>query len=238
MVEVDIIREKRILFLLEELREARTLIAIRVKTRNLYYLTMITGIRVKNGIARFGIDCSRGFQPKEYEVEGLEIDFEFTGRDKLMYHFKASVLEVSGHDLWMRFPEFIERGQRRLDFRIEAPLGTRLYFQENGLSCSAEVASISLGGVRIIGGKGSHRNVILARGRSLNNLDLRFPKPDHSSVLIGEAQVKWTSHSSGRALETHALQYTGLDRKQRRILKEQILRIQREILRKRARMDF
>jgi len=238
MVEADIIRGKRVLSLLEELRQARTLISIRVRERDLQSLTMIAGIQVKNGIARFKIDCSPGLQTKEYEVEGLEIDFEFTGGDKLMYHFRASVLEVSGQDLWMRFPEFIERGQRRLDFRVEAPPGTRLYFQVNGLSCSVEVVSISLGGVKITGRKGSQGNVILGRGQTLSNLVLKFPKPDHSSVFIGKAQVKWTSQSSGRALEKHALQYTELDRRQRRILKEHILRIEREILRKRARMDF
>jgi len=236
MVEADIIRGKRVLSLLEDLRHARTLIGIRVK--NLQYLTMITEIQIKNGIARFKIDCSWDLQRDKHEVEGLGIDFEFTGGDKLMYHFKASVLDVSGHDLWVRFPEFIERGQRRLDFRMEAPLGTRLYFQAKGLSCSIEAVSISLGGVRVIRGKGHQRDVILARGQILKNLELRFPKPNDLSVRIDEAQVRWTSQSSAGTLEAHGLQFTKVERTQRRILKEHILRIQMEILRKRARMDF
>jgi hypothetical protein len=55
--------------------------------------------------------------------------FDFVGKDKILYSFRTVVGRINGDDIWMEFPEFIERVQRRKFYRIAPPIGTKIYFE-------------------------------------------------------------------------------------------------------------
>jgi hypothetical protein len=119
---------KTMLSVFEQVQKEGTLITMHLIGTAYERLTIFTGMRTNNGIRHLVIDKPKGFTRAVKGVGVWRIRFEFTGRDKVNCMFTTSGGEFRDDEIWIRFPEFIERIQRRKHFRIEVPSGTMMHF--------------------------------------------------------------------------------------------------------------
>ena len=112
-------------------------------------LILLTGIRKNLLNSFFLIECPEGFREEITYLENWKIEFEFTGKDNLIYVFTTSGGKFAGDEIRIPFPEAIHRHQRRQHFRLEAPDGTTLTFKIGTTVCKEKVIDISIGGALI-----------------------------------------------------------------------------------------
>jgi c-di-GMP-binding flagellar brake protein YcgR len=163
--------------------------------------------------------------------------FEFIGNDNLQYAFRTTAEEIVGDEIWVRFPEVINRFQRRKNFRLSPPLGTKLYISGDSAEHEMSVINVSQGGV--LGTlfsleKGSQNALLLTAGNRLKNVGLAFPSEESVlRVQVKEALVIRVGKHPETDQNICALQFTDIKKSQEKILIEFIYRFQRDLLRKR-----
>ena len=121
MEEPEKIQGNNLSDLLKELQTNGTLIKVTLPGKDYERLTIITRIRAMRRNPFFLIDYPEGFKETIADIKDLKMQFEFTGKDKVNYSFVTSIQEISRDEIRVRFPEFINRHQRREDFRVDAP---------------------------------------------------------------------------------------------------------------------
>lgn len=241
MTEPEKIQYEGILKILKDLQENKILVKIRLKDRDYERLTLITAVNKKRKSPRFMIDYTAEF---EKAVAGLDIwrlDFEFTGVDDIKYVFKTTGGEFARGKIWVNFPTVVERYQRRGDFRLEAPAGTRLYFTLNSETYELLVKNVSLGGA--LGALGSSNKKLdhefsQRSSQIMENVELTFldKHKRKKSITIGQAKFNRLERNSVSNNFEFALQFTQIDEENELRLTELIYYFQRDYLRKRKMM--
>jgi hypothetical protein len=195
---------------------------------------LITNIRRQNGVPCFAIDYPRGFREVTAKVHSWRLRFECTGRDKLHYVFRTFGGEMVQGDIWLEFPEIIQRWQRRKNFRLELPSGTRIHFHLDEKDHEMHVHDISLGGALVSLEKASQKMLIEHIGKTLKHSTVVFSfRNEETSVSIQEILVKRWEKDSYTGRYRYGLQFTQLEKDQEETLKRLIYRFQRGFLRKR-----
>ena len=137
----------------------------------------------------------------------------------------------------IRFPEFIERIQRRKHFRIETPYGSKLNFEVNSTRRELNLIDISLGGVFGVLARLKQEiqmKPILKIGGVLEHIEMIFPvKEGEQTVNIKKAAVVRFEEDPQTAKHRYAFQFKEIKRHDQRKLKELVYRFQREFLQKR-----
>jgi hypothetical protein len=237
MEERQKIQGKSIFNILKQLRNDKTLVNLHILDTNYEHLTIITGIRPKNNPPLFRIDDSEGLRETIADTDKMRIRFEFTGRDKTLHTFRTSGGEIYTKEIWIRFPDVIERIQRREYFRLEVPMGTKLFFRTATAQCEMDVIDVSVGGV--LGVFVNLKNEIekgskLEAGETLGDLQLVFPsKEEELGVYIKGSLIKRVEKDPQTKRYRYALQFTEIQKSEEKALLQIIFRFQREFLRKR-----
>ncbi|MBU0699165.1 MAG: hypothetical protein KKE59_07060 [Proteobacteria bacterium] len=237
MEQAEIIRHKGRLKIFEQLQKDRTLVKLHVLGHQYERLTVVTGTRFNKNMPCFLVDCPSGFAQVIAGVENCRIHFEFIGNDNLQYAFRTTAKEIVRDEIWIRFPEVIQRFQRRKNFRISPPLGTKLYIGEDSARHEISVINVSRGGVlgNLFGfGKETQSATIFTVGNKLRNIELVFPSEKNIlRVQVKEALVKRVGKNPETDQNTCALQFTDIKKSQEKILMGFIYRFQRDLLRRR-----
>jgi c-di-GMP-binding flagellar brake protein YcgR len=218
----------------EQLRKDKTLIQIRLFGTDYEQLTIVTDIRARKNMLFFLIDYPKGFKEAVSDVEVWEMSFEFIGSDNLQYVFKTSGGEISGNEIWIRFPESIEKTQRRKHFRIEVPLGTKLHFEKKSAGFEMNVIDISLKGALV---SSVQKNAILKSGENLIDVQLVFPsKKEDLIVHIKKVSVKRAGKNLQLERYTYGLYFAIIEKNEETALTKIIYELQRKLLQKRRRI--
>ncbi len=199
-------------------------------------LTVVTGIRNPHKTPLFLIDCPQGFKEAAAGSDDCRMRFEFTGKDKIKYVFRTRGQTLLDKEICIRFPEVIERVQRRRHFRLSPPLGTLLLINAKPLIHQMNVIDISEGGVLVALKKGvpTDEGSLFKVGRHLKVLELIFPdEKDTVLVQIKEAVIKRRGKDLVTGRDTCALQFVDIEKYSRKTLVELIYQFQRNILRNR-----
>lgn len=141
------IQGKRRFYIFKQLQKDKTFIKMRLSGKDYERLTIVTGIQTRKNTPFFLIDYPRGFKEVVSRVDVWKMRFEFIGDDNLTYIFRTSGGEISDDKILIRFPEVIERIQRRKHFRLETPFETKLHFEKKSIEFEMNVINISLRGV-------------------------------------------------------------------------------------------
>lgn len=222
----------------EQLQRDKTLLTLHIPRVDFDKLTIIIGTMTRDNIPFFLIDKPPGFDEAASDVKGIEIHFEFTGRDKVKYSFKTIGCEISGDKVHIRFPEIIERRQRRKHFRLEPPVNTKLHVAVNSSRYEASVISVSLGGALIVFGEKNEKKPTLKIGQKLNHIQLVFPSDKEDlRVHINRALVKRLGNAPVTGHFHCSVQFTDIEKNEEKMLNEFIYRFQRLFLRKRLPME-
>jgi len=218
----------------EQLRKDKTLIQMRLLGADYEQLTIIIGIRAKKNILFFLIDYPKGFKEAVSDVEVWEMRFEFIGNDNLQYIFKTSDGEISGNEIWIRFPEFIEKIQRREHFRIEVPLGTKLHFEKKSAGIEMNVIDISLRGALVTS---IQKNAILKSREDLIDVQLVFPSEKKDLVVhTKKVSVKRVEKDSQSKRYTYGLYFAKTEKDEEALLTKIISKLQIKFLQKKQRI--
>ncbi len=241
MEEAEIIRHKRRFDIFKQLQNDKTLIKMVVLGRQYERLTVVTGTRFKKSIPYFLIDHPEGFTKAVANDDSCRIHFEFIGHDHLVYTFRTAGKEIIDSEICIRFPEGINRLQRRRNFRIAPPFGTKIYIIKNSGRLEMSVIDISRGGalgtpVRPNGG--AQYAPVFTIGSNLRDIGLSVPFEEEAvRVHIKEALVRRLVKNPITYRDNCALQFTDIEKSQEKILKELIFRLQRDALRKKMAIE-
>lgn len=237
MEEAEIIRHKRRFDVFKQLQNDKTLVKMYVLGRQYERLTVVTGTYFKKKTPYFLIDHPEGFTKAVANDDNCRIHFEFVGHDNLVYTFKTTGKATIGGEICIRFPEVINRVQRRKNFRMGPPLGTKMYISRSLGRLEMKVIDISQGGALVmpVNLDMEYPNVSLLKvGSKLRNIELTFPFEEKVfRVHVDEAQVRRLGKQPVTNRINFALQFTDIQKSQEKILIDLIFTHQRNALRKR-----
>jgi len=139
----EIIKGKSRIEILKQAQSDKSLIQMQLADKEISCLTVITGLLFKNKDSYFLIDYPAGFREAVAEIETWKMQFRFTGKDQLPYIFNTSGGELNQNDVTIKLPDFIERLQKRANFRINALLDTKLPIIKGFTEYKTNVVNIS-----------------------------------------------------------------------------------------------
>jgi c-di-GMP-binding flagellar brake protein YcgR len=234
MEEPEKIEGKNLSDLLKELQTNGTLIKVTLPGKDYEQLTMITHIRALRRNPFFLMDYPEGFREAFADIKDLKMQFEFTGKDKVNYSFLTSGWEIYRDEIRVRFPEFINRHQRRGDFRIDAPPQTRLHAQLKSTMLKMKVLNISLGGTLVVlaGPWAISKNKkVFVAGDYLKDIELIFPLEGKDfKVHIEKAKAVRLEEGPSKAKNCCALQFVRMEENEEKTLTGLIYKYQRQFL--------
>jgi c-di-GMP-binding flagellar brake protein YcgR len=230
---------KEISEILHQLRAGGTLVKLRLPGRNYERLTVVIDIQRRERRDCFRLDRPRDFNTQIADGQPITALLEFTGRDKLSYILRTEGLESTGGELWIPFPEHIERVQRRRHFRVQCPMGSQLTFQLKGQPTEMALVNVSIGGalgllVRLK--RELLRQPLMEVGQTLTGGELVFPEEREAlRVPLGRMVVRRVEKNQNDNY-MYGLEFVEMSKAAERSLTEQVLKLQRFWL-QRARLE-
>ena len=225
--------------LFDELIAKRTIISVYVVGTGFERLTCIMAVE-RNPAGNFLlIDRPDEFDKAAGQPDQWNLRFNFNGSDQLEYIFSIRGGEHSGNNLKLPFPEYVERLQRRKDFRIATLPNTKLIFAFKKTKGVIDLLNISLGGAFGVLRKHNQKDLsgsLFAVDQHLHKIGLIFPADkDHSEqmVVIDKAEVRRIEHDKDRKLFKYAFEFKAIDKNERQRLTQAIYHIQRQFLKNR-----
>ncbi len=236
MKESDKIQGKSRLDCIKQLQTDKTLIKMRMLNIDYEYLTIITDIKIRNSIPYFIIDYPDGFREAVSGIDVWKILFEYTEKDKLQYNFSVSGGKFVHNKIWIKFPDYIERIQRRKNFRLTAPEETKILFTIDSTRFAMDVINVSLGGVlgaHISIKKGIRNDPVLKNGDNLIDIELIFHSKENPKIHIKKGLVVRLEESTDRANCRYGIHFTNMANSEEKTFTKLIYRFHRQFLRKR-----
>lgn len=233
MEKSETIEHHRRFDVFEHLLRDRTLVKMNLIGKPFEHLTVVTGTRVRQNVPFFLIDCPEGFRDATADMKDCRIHFEFIGHDHIIYKFRTSGREFVQNEVCIRFPDTIYRLQRRNDFRVSPPIGTKLRLKVRQqhefsiLNLSRTGALINLAG----SGRSHPDPPVFSIGSRFKNVELTFPLDKmNSTVHILEIQIKRLGKHPVTDKDTCALEFIHSEKNQEKKLIRLLYRFQRELL--------
>jgi c-di-GMP-binding flagellar brake protein YcgR len=242
MAKIDKVHGDTILLLFKECLQDGLPLKFSLKNGNYQRLTYIADILKQKRIYYFQIECHRSFQIATADLEIISLDFEFVGRDGIKYTFETIVGDISPDVVRIRFPEVAYRYQRRRLFRLEAPHGTRLYFNVKEARYKLLIINVSLGGtLGVFKGltKKMEQELKLFSPQVIENAELIFPSQSEargSKVNIKKCRIVRQERNLLTQKYECALEFKEISEDQQDKLTELFYQWQREYLRKRKQL--
>jgi len=235
MHNLDEIRGKGISKALSQLQKGRVILKLNVLGADYERLTIVTDIRTVNRIQCFFIDYPAGFRDAARTSNAGRVAFEYAGKNNLQYTFRAVIKEITEDGVCMKFPDLINRLQRRKYFRMAVPLGTKIYFLDNAGNGNyqANVVDVSLGGVLLRFKKGKEKKPSLYVDEYLRNIRLTGEESEIIiDITIKKAVIKRVVENSALGSFDYALQFIDIGKNEKIKLDKYIYNCQRELLKK------
>ena len=228
--------------ILKTIKKDKTLIKMRLPGKDYECLTIITNVLTSKYKSAFMIDSPKDFLPVFNDLKDVKMHFEFTGKDNLSYTFKTSGGDIFHDEVKVNFPDFINRQQRRKDFRLEVPPGTNLHVKINSKLYKMTVLDVSLGGtlISLVGLMSESENKQYFNvGECFDDIELLFPMEGKSfKSQINKATVVRVVKRSLKPKNCCALQFVSIDKNEEKALKKFIYKYQQQLLRKRLRLNL
>ena len=236
MTGAEKIRGKKLVRLMRQVQREKIMLSMRLVGQNYERLTMITHIPKDKKKSFFAIDPPRDFKNIVAEMKTWEIQFKFNGLDNLEYIFTAFGGKFSDSETQMKFPDYIERLQRRRYFRLSVPTGTKLFFESDQVQREINLINISmrgaLGVLKTFNGE-NQKKPILKKEDYLKNIKIVFPPDIENSerkLRVIKAIIRRAEHDRQINIDTYAFEFVSMDKNEEKMLVEIIYHLQRSFL--------
>ncbi len=226
---------KHVHAILEQMKNRKTLVRMKLIEKDYEQLTIIDDIRKKGKVLFLLIACPDGFDDL-LKGSTSKLQFEYTGADKISYFFYADIAQIDQKCIWVPFPDIIERRQLRRDFRVDMPSGTHMGFKKCGVKLDTHVINLSLGGSfgALISSQNMTQSVLpVCVGDSLTEIELIFQSQHlEHRVSIREAMIVRSEENQPPHSSYYAIHFLDMDKAEEKALTDLIYIIQREYLKK------
>jgi c-di-GMP-binding flagellar brake protein YcgR len=196
MENMELIQGDAVLQLFKELLQKKTPLRVKLANGSHEHLSYLKQIRKRLRTHYFLIEYNEDFHAAARQLDEVHLDIEFTSEEGIPHSFHTKGDDVSREGIWLKFPESIHRYQRRSLFRLEAPHGTRLFFEVDKIRYKLLVINVSLGGtlgVLVSVTKQMEQELKSEEPQGLENVELVFPSrhnnEDDSRVYIKRCQI-------------------------------------------------
>jgi c-di-GMP-binding flagellar brake protein YcgR len=149
------------------------------------HLAYIADISKRKKALHFKVNSPGGYRSLSEETDPSHLRFEFTDIANTKYVFETNTWKLSSDKIWIELPKFVHRYQRRQLFRLEAPHGTRLFFNVNDIRYKLLVIDVSLSGtLGVLASLTEQMEQELKpyTSKLLENAELSFPSEDHKKA--------------------------------------------------------
>ncbi|MBW1800472.1 MAG: PilZ domain-containing protein [Deltaproteobacteria bacterium] len=232
-MDLEKIQGKQLLKLFEDLEKDRTVMNLHLLGVDYERLTIVTGRVSKQKTDYFLIDYPRGFKEAVEDGKNTRLLFQFVASDKIQYRFRSTFTKITRKDVWITFPDAVERIQRRKSFRMAPPLGTVLFFHKEGHLFESSVVNISEGGVLLTHNGRFHKGFNLFKDESISNLHLKCNEKSLKLELdIDKAVILRVEKRTDVNRLTYALRFVHMNNRAKNELSDWIYRCQREFIRR------
>ncbi|GAB6904615.1 hypothetical protein DESC_740092 [Desulfosarcina cetonica] len=200
-------------------------------------LTYIAGLEEAEDGRYLLIDLPEDFTEAGRNDEPRQFQFNFNGPDRLEYIFGTVGGHFVGNRLRIPFPKYVERLQRRLNFRINTQPGTQMHFNLKKLHGVLELINISLGGAYGVLAKHNFkflRGPILKKEQLIFDSSIVFPgscEAPGDTVYVHKAEVIRVEHDAERDAYRFALKFCAMEKEEKQRLTQAIYDLQRRYLR-------
>ncbi len=240
MANIEKIQGDAILQLFKELQQDKIPLQIKLTNGDYEHLSYLKDIRKQKRTHYFRIDYNEDFQKAIDDLDDWRLQIEFTGQDGILYAFQTNDSDLSGGTIWIKLPDTVRRYQRRGLFRLEAPHGTRLYFNVNQTRYKLFVINVSLSGtlgVLVSLTRQMEQALNLNNPKILENVELVFPakddNDDEATVNIKRCQIMRRERNPQTQKYECAIKFTKITEDEQIKLTELFYQWQRDYLRKR-----
>ncbi len=232
MVDIERIEGKRLKEILDHLVEERTLIKVSLPSKDYTHLTLILGTEKVKGKAYFSMDLTDELVDIFNSQVVDQLMFEFNGPDKVTYRFTTEETLTKLGRVLVLFPKFIERIQKRSNFRIRTEPDTIARFKWGDRKHKLRIENISLGGLYGLTANPQPEN--LSVGHVLSPVEIVFPVDDQCVLItIEKAVIRRVEHRKRSGRNAYAMEFIEIDRDSRQMLTRQIYDLQRIYLKRR-----
>lgn len=240
MSEVGKIEGDRLVELFHHLIEKRVIISMHMVGTEFERLTCVTGLNRDETGHTLQIDLPNDFRSSVGKNGPLELRFNFNGpEDRLEYLFSTTGGHIRGREIIVPLPDYVDRIQRRKNFRMETPPATKMFLNWGQIQAVFSLINISLGGAY---GTLSKHNVkhtdglILSVGDSVENIGIVVPEDkdwDELIIIIKRAEVRRIDHDRDRKLYKYAFEFMDMMAPEKKKLTQSIYHFQRQFLQRR-----
>jgi len=183
--------------------------------------------------------------PVEYRKLSKKTDrsslrVEFADLEEIKYVFETDTWELSRGMIRIEMPQFVHRFQRRKLFRLEAPHGTRLFFNLNNVRYKLLVINVSLGGTLGVLASVTEQMEQELRpftSKLLKGAELSFPSKDHKKAgsVVRIKYYRIVRHESNQISDKFecAIEFMEINEVEQKKLTNLFYKWQREYLKKR-----
>jgi c-di-GMP-binding flagellar brake protein YcgR len=171
--------------------------------------------------------------------DALKLKFNFNGPDHLEYIFSTVGGHIGRREITVPLPDYVERIQRRKNFRMETPLGTKMFLKSGKIHAVFSLINISLGGAY---GTLTKHNVkhnsgtILEVKESVENLGIYVPENKcwaELIIIIKRAEVRRIDYDKNRKIYKYAFEFMEMATNEKKKLVQSIYHFQRQFLQRR-----
>ncbi len=222
-----------------QLVEDKTLVSIEMVDGDFETLTLIIDARKEKSGNFFCLEAEGSFVKAIRRERDYRLKFEFTGRDRVRYSFFTTGGEIREDLIWIRFPDKIDRDQKRGDFRVSPLRQTKFYPRLKGKKLSMDVVNLSLGGALVMLDRGVESSPTLNVDHKLLDAEMVFPGAkdgESKKLVIKRALLMRVEEGPVKTRFQYAVKFLKVDFKNAQKLRRRIYDIQREELRRKKMM--
>lgn len=239
MADASKICGEKLIALFDTLVASKTIMSMQLMDSRYERITYIVGIDTAGNEPRLVVDNPEGFNAAAADASPWRLRFNFNGPDKLEYIFEVNGGNTRGKDLVLPLPDFVERIQRRKNFRIDAPLGSQMSFTLSAEACALSLINISLGGAFGVLTQPKPKKIpraLLKKDQRVYRLELTFPGDEEmeaQTIRIKKAEVRRIEHDRERHIYKFAFEFMDMAGQEKEKLTRAIYHAQRQFLQKR-----
>lgn len=237
MGEAVKVQDKKLLDLFNTLIEKRVIISMNVVGAGFDRLTCITGLTQASEGNHLIIDAPEDFRDTVNGGGAWHLRFNFNGPDQLEYIFSTRGGEICEQGLKVPFPEYVERLQRRRNFRVTTLTGTQMHFRLKKIEGVLDLINVSLGGIYGVLIKHNFkfmRGSVLKQDQQVYRSHIVFPGDKAfpgDTIHVKRAEVKRVEHDQDSGFYRYALEFKELEQDEQKKLTQVIYDLQRRYLR-------
>ncbi len=239
MSDAGKIEGDKLIELFQHLIEARVIISMHMVGTEFERLTCVTGLQQHPENPTLQIDLPNDFKSSVKKDAPLNLKFNFNGPDHLEYIFSTTGGQISGREITIPFPEYVDRIQRRKNFRMETPVGTKMFMKSGHIQAVFSLVNISLGGAYGTLTKHNVKNsagMILSVDDRVQNLGIYVAEDkdwDELIIIIKMAEVRRIDYDRDHKRYKYAFEFMEIAETEKRKLTQSIYNFQRQFLQRR-----